>query len=204
MLCRRDGNQLVIPWPVTILVLWTATFRAIPVPECRGLFQAELSGTCSSSWTSLLAVSRQPGSGPGECNTAALYLATRSTQALLSVKRTHSLATAQTYHVMTCTFSFGISEILSRKPEVTLLEVLAAEPLPALRSFDHYPEHVFHGLVNDVINCNYTAYDDCTSERGTGQDALGNGHGLISGTVPAYAWRNWRKSQRTLARTEIP
>jgi hypothetical protein len=45
---------------------------------------------------------------------------------------------------MTHTFSFRISEILSCKPEVTLLEVLATKPLPALCSFDHYSEKLFH------------------------------------------------------------
>jgi hypothetical protein len=43
------------------------------------------------------------------------------------------------HHIMTHTFTFRVREILSCEPEVTLLEVLAAEPLPALRSFDHYP-----------------------------------------------------------------
>jgi hypothetical protein len=49
----------------------------------------------------------------------------------------------QSYHITTHTFSFRISEILSCKPEVTLLEVLAAKPLSALRSFDHYPVKSF-------------------------------------------------------------
>jgi hypothetical protein len=61
--------------------------KSICIPGCIGLFQVELFGTCSSSWTNPLAVSQQPVSGPMGCSTVAPCLATTSTQALRSVRK---------------------------------------------------------------------------------------------------------------------
>jgi len=53
-------------------------------------------------------------------------------------KKTLPLVVTQFYRIITHTFSSGVSEIFSCEPEVPLLEVLAAKPLPTLRAFDHY------------------------------------------------------------------
>jgi hypothetical protein len=53
-------------------------------------------------------------------------------------KKTQPLVVTQFCHIKTHTFSSGVSKIFSCEPEVPLLEVLAAKPLPTLRTFDHH------------------------------------------------------------------